>query len=205
MLILHEPGIVDCCVGIVRSPAWVMSVRPLPTVSIRLHSIRGCIASHDLSVYKNELDRTASMPSACRFRVCLVIHAIQPSFMCLYEEHCALLEAIQTRADCDWKENRNYIAGKTAAEAIRHYSVLYSHPEFPIFCTALATMPAMGNGATINLWGDADPLVLPVFNLNFSQTRTPPSHRMGRCSYSHPLNRFAHRTHTVCEPVACVR
>ena len=48
---------------------------------------------------------------------------------------------------------------------------MYSHPEFPVFTTALATMPAMGNGITIDLWGEQDPVVLPVFNLNFSQTR----------------------------------
>ena len=95
--------------------------------------------------------------------------------MIVSEEHCALLEAIQTRADNDWKDNRDYIAGRQAAESIRHYSVLYSHPEFPVFTTALATMPAMGNGITIDLWGDPDPVVLPVFNLNFSQTRIAPS------------------------------
>ena len=94
--------------------------------------------------------------------------------MIVSEEHCALLEAIQTRADNDWKDNRDYIAGRQAAEAIRHYSVLYSHPEFPVFTTALATMPAMGNGVTIDLWGEPDPVVLPVFNLNFSQTRIAP-------------------------------
>ena len=71
--------------------------------------------------------------------------------MIVSEEHCALLEAIQTRADNDWKDNRDYIAGRQAAESIRHYSVLYSHPEFPVFTTALATMPAMGNGITIDL------------------------------------------------------
>ena len=91
--------------------------------------------------------------------------------MIVSEEHCALLEAIQPRADNDWRDNRDYIAGKQAAASIRHYSVLYSHPEFPVFTTALATMPAMGNGITIDLWGEQDPVVLPVFNLNFSQTR----------------------------------
>ena len=91
--------------------------------------------------------------------------------MIVSEEHCALLEAIQTRADNDWKDNRDYIAGKQAAQSIRHYSVLYSRPEFPVFTTALATMPAMGNGITIDLWGEQDPVVLPVFNRNFSQTR----------------------------------
>ena len=94
--------------------------------------------------------------------------------MIVSEEHCALLEAIQLRADKDWRDNRDYIAGKQAAEAIRHYSVLYSAPEFPVFTTALATMPAMGNGITIDLWGEPDPVVLPVFNLNFSQTRIAP-------------------------------
>ena len=94
--------------------------------------------------------------------------------MIVSEEHCALLEAIQTRADNDWKDNRDYIAGRQAAEAIRHYSVLYSHPEFPVFTTALATMPAMGNGITIDSWCEQDPVVLPVFNLNFSQTRIAP-------------------------------
>ena len=94
--------------------------------------------------------------------------------MIVSEEHCALLEAIQNKTDNDWKEHRDFIAGRQAAESIRHYSVLYSHPEFPVFTTALATMPAMGNGITIDLWGEPDPVVLPVFNLNFSQTRIAP-------------------------------
>ena len=119
--------------------------------------------------------------------------------MIVSEEHCALLEAIQSRADKDWREHRDYIAGRQAAESIRHYSVLYSHPEFPVFTTALATMPAMGNGVTINLWGDPDPVVLPVFNMNFSQTRIAspkPSHTStchcrsptgpSRCRARHP-------------------
>ena len=41
--------------------------------------------------------------------------SVVPDDMIVSEEHCALLEAIQLRADNDWRDNRDYIAGKQAA------------------------------------------------------------------------------------------
>ena len=74
------------------------------------------------------------------------------------EENCQLLDRVQSTADNMWKEHRTRIAGAEGARAFRHLSALNSHPEFPIFATALATMPALGNGITVNLWGEEDPV-----------------------------------------------
>ena len=95
------------------------------------------------------------------------------------EENCQLLDKVQSTADNMWKENRNRIAGVKGAKAIRHLSALNSHPEFPIFAVALATMPAMGNGITVNLWGEEEPLSMTCFNVNYSQTRKS---RLGKIS-----------------------
>ena len=51
-------------------------------------------------------------------------------------------------------------------------AVKASHPEFPTFCTALAAIPALANGATVNLLGKQEPLSVSMFNVNYSQTRT---------------------------------
>ena len=95
------------------------------------------------------------------------------------EENCQLLDKVQSTADNMWKENRNRIAGVKGAKSIRHLSALNSHPEFPIFAVALATMPAMGNGITVNLWGEEEPLSMTCFNVNYSQTRKS---RLGKIS-----------------------
>jgi len=53
-----------------------------------------------------------------------------------------------------------------------HYrSVTASHPAFPIFMTALGAMPALSNGAQVDLWGSPDPISICVLNINHSQTR----------------------------------
>ena len=78
-----------------------------------------------------------------------------------------------------WKEHRNKIAGTKGAKACRHLSALNSHPEFPIFATALATMPALGNGINVMLWGEEEPLSMTLFNVNYSQTRKS---RLGKLS-----------------------
>ena len=95
------------------------------------------------------------------------------------EENCQLLDKVQLTADNMWKENRNKIAGVKGAKACRHLSTLNSHPEFPIFATALATMPALGNGITVMLWGEEEPLSMTLFNVNYSQTRKS---RLGKIS-----------------------
>ena len=88
------------------------------------------------------------------------------------EENCDLLDNVQLIADGIWLERRDMIAGARPAKAVRFLSVQASHPEFPIFCTAIGCMPAFANGATVNLWGNEEPLSVSIFNANYSQTRT---------------------------------
>ena len=87
-------------------------------------------------------------------------------------ETCDLLDNVQAIADNTWVEKWDMIAGPRPAKAIRYLSVQSAHPEFPIFCAALGCMPALGNGATVNLWGADEPLSVSIFNANYSQTRT---------------------------------
>ena len=49
--------------------------------------------------------------------------------------------------------------------------VFNRHPSFPIFMYGIGCMPALSNGAQVELWGKADPLALAVLNVNQSQTR----------------------------------
>ena len=95
------------------------------------------------------------------------------------EENCQLLDKVQSTADNMWKENRIRIAGAKGANACRLLSALNSHTEFPIFVSAFATMTAMGNGITVNLWGEEEPLSVTLFNVNYSQTRKS---RLGKIS-----------------------
>ena len=88
------------------------------------------------------------------------------------EANCDLLDSVQIISDKAWIEKRDLIAGKEPATAVRFLSVKASHPEFPIFCTAIGCMPALANGATVNLWGNEEPLSVSIFNANYSQTRT---------------------------------
>ena len=65
---------------------------------------------------------------------------------------------------------------------MRLQSVKVAHPEMPIFATLLSTLPALINGATVNIWGSHDPIVCCCFNVNHSQTRksrlTPMAEKM---------------------------
>ena len=88
------------------------------------------------------------------------------------EANCDLLGNVQLISDKVWVEKRDLIAGVRLAKAVRFLSVQASHPEFPIFCTAIGCMPALANGATVNLWGAEEPLSVSIFNVNYSQTRT---------------------------------
>ena len=90
-----------------------------------------------------------------------------------------LLDKVQAVADNMWKEHRNTIAGTKGAKACRHLSALNSQPEFPIVATALATMPALGSGISVMLWGEEEPLSMTLFNVNYSQTRKS---RLGKLS-----------------------
>ena len=88
------------------------------------------------------------------------------------DANCDLLDNVQLISDKLWVERRDLIAGARPAKAVRFLSVQASHPEFPIFCTAIGCMPALANGATVNLWGSEEPLSVSIFNANYSQTRT---------------------------------
>ena len=88
------------------------------------------------------------------------------------EANCDLMDSVQLVSDKLWLEKRDMIAGPRPAKAVRFLSAKASHPEFPIFCTAIGCMPALANGATVNLWGSEEPLSVSIFNVNYSQTRT---------------------------------
>ena len=88
------------------------------------------------------------------------------------DTNCDLLDNVQLISDSLLLERRDLIAGARPAKAVRFLSVQASHPEFPIFCTAIGCMPALANGATVNLWGSEEPLSVSIFNANYSQTRT---------------------------------
>ena len=90
----------------------------------------------------------------------------------MYYANCDLLDNVQLISDKLWVEMRNSIVGPQPAKAIPFVSAKASHPEFPIFCTALGCMPALANGATVNLWGSDEPLSVSIFNVNYPQTRT---------------------------------
>ena len=118
-------------------------------------------------------------------------HHTNMAALIVSEENCILLDKVQAVSDNMWKEHRNYIAGAKGGKACRYLSALNSQPEFPIFATALATMPALGNGITVSLWGDEEPLSMTLFNFNYSQTRNRDSASIrenepgGRCTHPH--------------------
>ena len=101
-----------------------------------------------------------------------------PDHMIVSPEYCALLEKVQCIADSMWLQNGSLIAGVDGFEAVKLLGVCKSHPAFPIFVTALSTMPSLANGISIRLWSTKGskskgaPVVMPVFNGNYSQTRT---------------------------------
>ena len=81
-------------------------------------------------------------------------------------------------ADSMWIDSGEEIAGTRGFRAVQLLGVSTSHPVFPIFSTALATMPSLANGLTVQLWGSKGkrpcPVVCPMFNGNYSQTRICP-------------------------------
>ena len=146
-------------------------------------------------------------------------------------EYCNLLDNAQAVIDKLCEEQCVYTAGEPGYHAIRLQSATKSHPQFPIFGTALGCLPSPGNGhipplhvyvstctthtcistacadvcihymftrghaprhsiafhpyaftymqprgLTIELWGDADPASMSVFNCNYSQARIATLH-----------------------------
>ena len=57
------------------------------------------------------------------------------------------------------------------SDGIRMLAAKASHPEFPTCSVALATLPCLANGATVDLWGKQEPLSVSMYNVNYSQTR----------------------------------
>ena len=89
-------------------------------------------------------------------------------------EYCHLLGTTQCIADSMWADCGEEIVGAKGFRAVRLLGVATSHPDFPIFSTALATMPSLANGLTIQLWHKSkrpSVVVCPMFNGNYSQTR----------------------------------
>ena len=102
-----------------------------------------------------------------------------PDHMIVSPEYCILLEKVQCISDSMWMMNGAVIAGTDGFEAVKLLGVCKSHPAFPIFATALSTMPSLANGISIRLWSakkdtksKGTPVVMPCFNGNYSQTRT---------------------------------
>lgn len=91
--------------------------------------------------------------------------------MAVSSEHCRIMEDAGGLADRAWVERGRFIAGDAGYESMEHLSVKNSHPALPIFLTHLGMLPAMSNGATIELWGSNDPLCMVVLNVNHSQSR----------------------------------
>ena len=61
-------------------------------------------------------------------------------------ENCALLDNVQRIADQLWRESGAEIAGDKGYMAIQLLSATNSHPAFPIFATALGSLPSLANG-----------------------------------------------------------
>ena len=76
--------------------------------------------------------------------------------------------------------NARVALGETASQAILTLAARASHHEFPFGMGVLAHLCACTNGALTNIFpGDPSPVVLPVVNLNYPQTRKSASHRAG--------------------------
>ena len=61
-------------------------------------------------------------------------------------ENCNLLDNVQDIVDQLWRECGAEIAGEKGYRACRLLSATDSHPEFPIFATAIGSLPSLANG-----------------------------------------------------------
>ena len=108
----------------------------------------------------------------------------QARCVCVYSHTCSLTTISPIRRlslhvcrSSHYRHDRIYAiehphrTGETPFRATRLQSVKVAHPEMPIFATLLSTLPALINGATVNIWGSHDPIVCCCFNVNHSQTR----------------------------------
>lgn len=85
--------------------------------------------------------------------------------------HCMLMKEVGAFADRQWQAKGQTIAGERGYKGIEYLAVKSSHPALPIFTCALGTLPALSNGLLVDLWGQPDPLCIPMQNVNHSQTR----------------------------------
>jgi len=92
--------------------------------------------------------------------------------MAVSKEHCELLAAVGAAVDKEWAKHGKHIAGEQGYRAMHMRGLQWAHPCFPIFMYGLGIMPALSNGAKVNLWGHPDSLAMVVLNINHSQTRT---------------------------------
>ena len=101
----------------------------------------------------------ASLKSRCRALRCRFDHSpIRPLAFAFYtmasnanapivsSELCSLLDNAQRIVDDLWAESGAEIAGAKGYKACRLLSVTNAHPQFPIFATALGSLPSLGNG-----------------------------------------------------------
>ena len=91
--------------------------------------------------------------------------------MAVSAAHCRLMAKVGEFADEQWKKDGPEIAGKRGFQAAHYQAVRYAHPPFPIYMYSIGLIPALSNGAKVDLWGAPDPLCLPVLNVNHSQSR----------------------------------
>ena len=61
-------------------------------------------------------------------------------------ENCSLLDNVQRITDELWNQSGAEIAGEKGYKACRLLSATNAHPQFPIFATALGSLPSLGNG-----------------------------------------------------------
>ena len=86
-------------------------------------------------------------------------------------EHCRVMEKVGDFADAEWLKHGVYIAGESGFDAVQILSVGMAHPPLPIFAYYLGALPMASNGASVELWGAADPICLCILNVNHSQKR----------------------------------
>ncbi|CAK0797938.1 unnamed protein product, partial [Prorocentrum cordatum] len=91
--------------------------------------------------------------------------------MAVSSEHCKVMVAVGEYVEREWKKHGEDIAGKNGYKAAFYQGVRAARPPFPIFMYNIGLMPALSNGARVNLWGTPDPVCFPVLNVNHSQSR----------------------------------
>ena len=113
--------------------------------------------------------------------------------MAVSAAHCEVLAKVGAVSDGMWAELGREIAGERAYESVHYQAAQWAHPSFPVFLTGLGMMPALSNGARVNLWGSPDPLAVVVLNVNHSQTRKSRLGALAEAAASHVDSYVARR------------